>query len=108
MAIGKTKQLGSGISGDYWKITSEVYERVSGRIHWQIALYKDKAASDAGKQHLGLVKSYCTTISREDAAGNRTLFGYTFIRAKAASMVTPIFGGEPIMFDPDLANGEIV
>lgn len=108
MAIGKTKVLSSGVSGNYWKIICEYYDRNSGRIEFFIALFKDKAASDAGKNHLGIVKKFCTSITREEASSNRTAFGYNFIRTKSASMVTPISGGSQVVYDTDLANGEMV
>lgn len=108
MAIQKTKTLSNGATGNYWKIISEVYDKVTLQSTYIIALFTDKAHSDAGNPSLGLNKTYIFTFTRLELQGNRTLLGYTSIKAKAASMVLPI-SGKPgdtlIQFDPDLVGG---
>lgn len=101
----KEKTLRNGVTGNYWKIISEHLDRNLMQITWEIALFKDQAASMSGCTHLGLVKQFSKRVTREEALGNRTTLGYSFIQTKADSMVTPITGGAPRVFDTDLAGG---
>lgn len=108
MAIQKAKTLLNGASGNYWKIVSEVYDKVTLKCSWTITLFTDKTHSDEGNPSLGLNKLYTYIATKEELQGNRTLLGYTQIKAKAASMVRPIFGQptDPLVqYDSDLADG---
>lgn len=62
MGIKLTKELGTGVSGEYWRIIEIVYSAAVGVISGKIALYLDKAARDAGKGHVFIEKfSYVKT-----------------------------------------------
>jgi len=110
MAIKKSKALPSGISGEYWKITKESYDRIAGRGVWTISLFKDQAASDAGAQPLSCSKNFSLPMSPQELAGNRTAIAYNKIKARAAEVVPVAFSTTPAtcIFDPDLADGEDV
>lgn len=111
MAIKKTKTLPSGVTGEYWKIVKETHNRVSDEMTWEIALFLDQAASNAGKKQLNLSKIFKAIVTEEEASGNRTALGYTKIKQQASSMVSPHSGSlnlEPTPFDIDLYNGEDV
>lgn len=108
MAIQKNKILANGSSGNYWKIVREVCDRVALEMVVEIALFLDKAASDAGKQDLGEKKVFRFRVNREQLAGDRTALAYSLIKSKASSMVLAPRGREGdnlVMFDSDLANG---
>lgn len=107
MAIRKSKTLPNDISGDYWKIVTENYDRVTNRCVWCIALFKDQEASNSGKAHLGLTKSFSKILIPEEES-DRTAVGYNYIKAKSATVVAFITGQPDKLFDPDLANGEDV
>lgn len=69
MALQLAKELDSGISGDYWKV-SELSLNGEESVHFTLELYKDQAARDAGKKPLhGEMRSYsgednpCTIIA---------------------------------------------
>jgi len=113
MAIKKEKTLDNGASGDYWRITRETYNKLAGHCVCLVALFKDKAHSDAGKPPLKEDKSYTVKVTKQEMAGDRTVLCYTKIKQKAASqvLVKPGFDGTPAeyrVFDPDLADGEDV
>lgn len=107
MAIQKSKTLVNGASGNYWKITLESYDKVSMECVAIISLFLDHDHSMSGAG-LGMDKVYKFSATREELQGNRTLLAYAKIKAKAASMMTPIGGpidADPVAFDSDLVGG---
>jgi hypothetical protein len=110
MAIQKTKTLGSGASGNYWKITKCSYNRMSKVCEWTISLFKDY--DHRNSTPLPLHKVFFKTLSPTEAAMDRAALGYTTIAAQAAEMIKPPFTVDPeaalIVRDPDLAGGENV
>lgn len=110
MAIQKTKNLPNGSTGNYWKITAEVCDRLKLTCSYTITLFADKAHADNRSPDLGLSKKYTFTCTKGELGGDITALGYDKIKTKAASMVTPatvrgITTPAPYMFDPDLAGG---
>jgi len=114
MAIQKEKTLSSGITGNYWRITSVNINRQSLRMMVVIALFKDAAASAAGKPPIGDYKnfSFNFTMAEFAAASNAIAFAYGKIIAQAQTMRTHDISGvelaEPVYYDADLADGTIV
>ena len=110
MALKKTKTLPSGVSGEYWKIISETYDRINHQVTWQIALFKDQAHRTG--EHLGIIKQFSRSINAEEATGNRTALGYNTIKQQSSEMITCGVSGlplpEPIARDPDLCDAEDV
>lgn len=108
MAIKKSKILPSGVVGEYWKITNESYNRLTGECIWILSLFISKDISDAGKEPLKVTKVYKILITEQEAAGDRTALGYAKVKAKAELEINPTPGmlGGPFLFDIDLANGE--
>lgn len=106
MAIQKQKDLPSGISGNYWKISKVNLDTVNSRCGYSISLFKDKATSDAGASSLGFSKSFQFPLSDEELVGDLRAVGYAKIKEKAAMLVMNLQGEQTnIAFDPDLANG---
>lgn len=107
MALQKDKTLPNGSSGNYWKITSESYDKVSRQCEWRISLFLNKDTSDSKKPSLGLVKSFSYLASKEELAGDRTALGYTQIKSQASRMINPPFGrlgDSQVQLDPDLCD----
>lgn len=112
MAIQKEKTLPSGVTGNYWRLTSITLNRQNLTAMAEIALFKDAAASAAGHPPIGGHKTFTFnfTIPALLAATNVISFIYGLIMDKAE---TPIlynfFTGElletPTVVDPDLAGG---
>lgn len=111
MAIQKDKTLPNGAQGNYWRILSIVIDRQAFVATGRIALFKDKAASDAGKPPLGMVKSFNFTFQVSDIVGSTNIISliYSKITTKAETLITHSITGElldpPVPFDPDLAGG---
>jgi hypothetical protein len=107
MAIKKSKTTKQGTVGEYWKITKEVYDQRSKKAEWVIALFVNKAASDALLAPLES-KEFSAKLSQEEMASDRTAVGYNKIKEIAALIVPPLFGplGESHRRDPDLYQGE--
>lgn len=106
MALQKDKTLSNGSEGNYWKIISEVYDKVSLQCTWVIALFKDKDICDAGNPSLGLEKTYTYIATDEELAGDRTALGYTQIKLQAAVLIYELPGnmGSSIVYDSDLID----
>lgn len=111
MAIQKTKSLPNGTQGNYWRILSITFNRETLVCTGKIGLFKDKATSDAGGTHLGIVKNFSFPFSTSDLIGSTNLIAlvYTRILEKANTMVTKDLEGKdlntPVPMDQDLAGG---
>lgn len=114
MAIEKEKTLPSGSTGNYWRLTSINIDRQNLRIMAVIALFKDAAASAAGKPPIGDYKNFNFnfTMAEFAAAPNAIAFAYGKIIEKAQSMRTHDISGveleTPVYYDADLADGTTV
>lgn len=108
MAIRKQKILNSGVSGNYWKIIKEDYDRLTGEIKWKIALFKDQSASDSNKDPLNVEHIFKKIITENEALGNRTQLGYNFIKQKSLEEVPMLGSNDTYLYNQDLANGEDV
>jgi len=49
MALQLSHELGSGITGNYWRVKNIAFDLDTSELHCKIALYKDSAARTAGK-----------------------------------------------------------
>jgi hypothetical protein len=110
MAIKKEKLLPNGVSGNYWKITNETYDKLSLRAQWIIELFKDKESSSSGKS-LGIKKTFSAYVSKESLSADRTALGYIIIKEQAAKMLPQLFGKITqglTPYDSDLIDGEDV
>lgn len=104
MALSKSKTLPNGTSGNYWKIVEEHYDRVSHVCTWSIALFVSHDVSVLGAD-LGLTKHFSKVLTSDEATGNRTALGYTYIKSKSAEAVKnmpPSTSTHP--FDSDLKD----
>lgn len=114
MAIQKEKTLASGITGNYWRITSINIDRQNLRIMAVIALFKDAAASASGLPPIGDYKTFNFnfTMAEFSASPNAIAFAYGKIIAHAQTMRTHDISGveleTPVYYDPDLADGTAV
>lgn len=82
MAIQLTLELPTGVSGDYWRVTSLVLKRTVDTANIVVALYKDQAARNADKDPL-LTKSYQVegaTLEALEAAANPVEYSYNQLK----------------------------
>ncbi len=110
MAIKKTKNLASGVSGEYWKVTSVEIDTGDDKMKATITLFKD-AAHAVSNHPLGPEKVYRFDITSQQTEDNVVELAYEKIKARAESQVTrDTFGNtiSPRDFDSDLSNGEDV
>lgn len=114
MAIQKQKILKNGSIGNYWRILDITLDRQNFKATGRIALFKDKATSDAGKPHLGEIKTFAFTFTIPELVGVTNVIAYMYgkIITKAQSLITMDILGNildtPVVFDPDLASGTMV
>lgn len=115
MAIQKTKTLPSGLSGNYWRILNINFDRTTLKAQGKIGLFKDAAASAAGKPHIpGTEKTFVFPFVVSDLAmpSNIIALVYTKIMDIANQDVTVDLEGNPLesprKADPDIAGGEVV
>lgn len=106
--------MDNGAQGDYWRITRIVIDIQALTAVGRIALFKDKATSDAGKPPLGMEKAFqfSFTLSELTGASNIISFIYNKIIAKAETMITKDIMGNnlatPVAVDSDIAFGSVV
>jgi len=110
MAIQKSKTLSNGASGDYWRILEVSIDRQHMSVSGRIALFKDKATSDAGAGPLGAEKlfRFPLVLSELMIAPNAIAYMYNKIMEKASQVVSMDMLGhsiEPRAQDEDLAGG---
>jgi len=114
MPIQKEKTLRSGSVGNYWRITTITIDRQNLKIIGEIALFKDKDASDAGKSPMGAYKKFRFPLVLSEIAPPTNLINYMYgkiIAAAAVPVTHDILGNQletPTVADPDLHGGEIV
>ncbi len=114
MPIQKEKTLPSGVTGNYWRITTITIDRQRLRVVASIALFKDKQASDEGKAPMALTKvvRFPFVVSEALLAPDLISYIYTKIKDAAEVVITKdIMGNDlpvPTTVDPDLAGGTIV
>lgn len=56
MALTKFHENTAGNSGDHWELTHIRYDVLNDSVEIRIDLFKDKAAKDAGKTSMGVIK----------------------------------------------------
>jgi hypothetical protein len=107
MAIKKSKTLNNGLTGDYWKIILESYDRMSRIMEVHIALFKDRDASVGGKMHMGLVKVFKFPMTYEESRSEITTLCYTRVKEISRKETKGFFGKvDSAVYDPDIANGQ--
>lgn len=111
MAIEKEKTLNNGSVGNYWRILNITIDRQNMKAHAQLALFKDKATSDAGGHNLNCIKLFSfnfTTAELVAANTNLISWVYSKIMAAASTLVTKDIIGQtipPTPYDQDIAGG---
>lgn len=111
MAIEKEKTLKSGVTGNYWRVTTVVIDRQNFKVVGQIALFKDKAASDSGKLPMPLTKTFKFPLVMEEIVPPTNIVAYVYEKIMTAANVPvtkDILGNNlptPTTVDPDLAGG---
>lgn len=111
MPIQKSKDLKNGVTGDYWRIINIAVEVDTLLTTFQLGLFIDKTASDAGKSPLSRAKKYSFILTTEElASGDLLGLGDTKILDKANTLVDPLFDtlGTTHYYDTDLSGGTIV
>lgn len=103
MALQKDKELPSGVEGNYWKIIEARAEKKSSELVVKIALFKDKASSDSGKQHLGIVHSFNGVKTSQELLGNLFELGYNMIKSQCAGSAPNAMTGKLMAYN-DLKN----
>lgn len=112
MAIQKEKTLKDGTQGNYWRITSEIRDRIRDKVVFVISLYKSEADRNNGLQPLKFSKTF-TFSAKGETIDDITAWGYTKIKEKANTEVVDPFSSNPenatpFYFDMDLAGGQDV
>jgi hypothetical protein len=102
MALQKLKELPSGASGNYWKIISAQADRLNPQLIVKIALFKDKAASDASKQSMQ-VHTFSGAKTKQELEGNLVELGYDMIKAQCAGAAPSAISGKLMAYN-DLKN----
>jgi hypothetical protein len=113
MAIQKSKTLPNGITGNYWRLTNISFDRDALSASARIALFKDKATSDSGAPHLGLVKHFSFTFTVPELISTTNVLAYIYgkIRSIAETPINKDIAGnliDVVPFDNDIANGTMV
>lgn len=112
MAITKSKTLPSGVSGNYWRILSILFDRQTLKATGTIGLFKDAAASAAGKPHIGLTKTFEFKFLVTDLTMPSDIIAlvYSKIMTQAEATVSFDLAGNaitPRAFDQDIAGGVV-
>ena len=111
MGIQKEKILNSGVSGNYWRITSVYIDRQNLQITGEIALFKDQACSNAGMQPMPISKRFSFPLIMAEIAPPTNLIAYVYNKIKAAASVSiteDVLGNTlavPTTVDLDLTDG---
>lgn len=103
MALQKSKELPSGVSGNYWKIIQPIPDPINLQLSVKVALYKDQETAEAKKQNLGIVHSFVFSVTKEQLLGNLFSLGYTLIKAQCAGAAPSPMSGK-LMAHNDLKN----
>lgn len=90
MALKKAKELPSGVQGEYWKIISATVDRDNLKLTVAVALFKDKATSDAGKKHLGVIHRFTGSVTEQQSLSSLVEIGYAMIKAQCAVNPLPM------------------
>lgn len=111
MAIQKEKVLKSGAVGNYWRIISITIDRQNLSVIGTIGLFKDKNASDTGKQPMPLIKAFRFPLVMLEIAPPVDIIAYVYTKIQAAAdvvVLTDILGKTldvPTTVDPDISGG---
>jgi len=105
MALQKSKELPSGVVGEYWKIIEVKVDRLKNELCVRIALFKDKAASDAGKQSLGIVHLFSGIQNEEALTGELAALGYDMIKLQLSQPPPNAVSGKLIAYN-DLVGAQ--
>ena len=103
MALEKVKELPSGVEGEYWKIIQATVDKTKMELTVKISLFKDHAASSAGKKPMGLIHSFSGIFSNEQLSGNLVELGYEMIKDQCAASAPGIASGKLMAYN-DLKN----
>lgn len=104
MALEKIKVLENGSTGKYWRILNLIIDKSSMKVSWGLALFEDKAHSDAKYPFL-LIKQFGKVCSKAEMQGDLSSVGYAFIKTEANKILKPAPGDSGIVYKyPDLAN----
>ncbi len=81
MALKKTVEQASGVSGEYWKITSINVDKKRMQLVVTISLFKDKAAADSDKASLNRV-GFTFPVVKDELDSDLFALGYEKIKAE--------------------------
>ena len=76
-----TRELDTGISGNYWKVTKITLNRNGDSMEYEVALYKDEASRTAGKSPM-FIKNHSgsATLSELQTAEDPVELAYTRLK----------------------------
>lgn len=87
MALLKTKVLASGVSGEYWRIVNDSFDKKTMTVRYQLALYLNSTFKNA--QSLGYQKSFNFPITENELNQHRFAIGYSKIKEYANTVLHP-------------------
>lgn len=105
MALQKSKTLDNGATGDYWRITTAIFDRESLTCSCRIALYTSQTIANSANKHLNLIKTFNFSVASMDLSGDIRVLLYNKVKTLASTVVSTDLFGNPITphaFDPDL------
>lgn len=114
MAIQKEKTLESGVTGNYWRVTTVTIDRQNMKVVGQIALFKDQASSNAGMLPMPCSKTFKFPLVMSEIAPPVNIVAYVYGKIQEAADVVitkDILGHDlptPTTADPDLSGGTAV
>ena len=106
MAFEKEKVLASGETGNYWRVSTLIFQRSGMRLEIVLSLYKSAELAAAGAAPLPHSARFNLTITQlEIASSNLVAVAYTKMRTAIEELHEPISGsGDPASLYPDLVG----
>lgn len=104
-AFEKTKELASGVSGNYWAVSEMRYSRRTMTVEIVLNLYKDNTV---GLAPLGFSKKFNFVITPQELSGNLSQWAHTKILTYADSDVPNLDGNGTHKGFPDLIGATVV
>lgn len=80
MALQKLKELDSGASGNYWKLTKFMIDAQALRLQAQLELFLNQEKADSAAPSLDSI-GFSMDLTKEQLCGNLVALMYGFIKA---------------------------
>lgn len=105
MPFQKTKELPSGVSGNYWAISNLTFKRAGMVVEMEVSLYKDNTP---GLAPLGKSHHFSFVITPEEITGNLISWAHTKILTYANSDIPNMDGDGTHKGCEDLVGATVV